>query len=380
MPNIHSNRHVGIITLPGDFNYGNKLQLYATMTIWSSLGYTAVNLSHRKKYNPYAHPKQLIKKALGKGVVNSDEKRTPGRAAAFSRFNELIPTIEVNNIDEVDPDSYTYFSVGSDQVWNPPVEPAGTFDAPLRRLWQRTANRNETEDWLRWYFLGFARREQRIAFAPSLCYEHLSSWQLSILARGVTNFDRLSVRETIGAEYITECAGMEATVLCDPTLLLTPEQWSAIADDGLTPKQPYVFAYVLGNRTDENELAIEHASEHGRIPVIHLSDSTRNNESDAGPAEFISLIANAEHVVTDSYHASIFSTIFERPLTIVDRQGITPMFSRLKNLTTLLGIEGKIMRGGVYDSQAYQEYVGVSATIDDERSRFKDYLIGCVDG
>lgn len=76
-------------------------------------------------------------------------------------------------------------------------------------------------------------------------------------------------------------------------------------------------------------------------PVISLTDRDDGSELPAGPAEFISLIKNATFVVTDSFHAAVFSSIFETPLSIVHRDGVS-MFSRLQTLAEKLGTENKI--------------------------------------
>ena len=121
-------------------------------------------------------------------------------------------------------------------------------------------------------------------------------------------------------------------------------------------------------------------TDHRRIPVVPLSDRQKPGEPDAGPAEFIDLIDHATHVVTDSFHAAVFSSILHTPLTIVHREGGASMFSRLEQLSEMLGIEEKVYGSPSYDLAKADDYEGVDEAIDRERKRFMEYLEGCLDG
>ena len=251
---------------------------------------------------------------------------------------------------------YDMFMVGSDQTWNPS---------------QFAYN----EDW---YFLDFAKPQQRIALAPSIGLDTLTSEQVRAVSRGVSNFSRVSVREKRGAELIKECTGIDADVICDPTLVLLSEEWRAVSDGRCTPVEPYVFTYLLGGVGAEASDVLDQVTNHGRIPVVPLSDRQKPGEPDAGPAEFIDLIDHASHVVTDSFHAAVFSSILHTPLTIVHREGGASMFSRLEQLSEMLGIEEKVYSSPTYDLAMADDYEGVDEAIARERERFVKYLKGCL--
>ena len=367
------------MTLLGDFNFGNKLQLYAVSSIWKSFGYAAEQLWYERPKKPLAHPKETAWKLIGNGSALHDERRGKERVSAFNRFNQLIPVRKFDSIAEINSDDYAYFSVGSDQVWNPGY--AGVVGGTLRNAWHTVTDPTAYADSLKWYFLGFAEREQRIALAPSLGVDSLDSRQAKWLAEGVSNFKNISIREERGAWLIKECSGREATILCDPTLVITQSEWGRLADDRETPNKPYVLAYLLGEQNKESAEALRLATNGGDLPIVYLSDLSRPGEPDAGPAEFISLVAHACHVVTDSFHASVFSCIFERPLTIVHRDGNgAGMFSRMESLANMLGVQTKIWTPNSYDKSNAADYEGVSDGIARERERFLTYLEGCING
>lgn len=350
-------RRAGIITLHGNFNYGNRLQLYATQQAFLKCGWSASELVLVESRSVGRVIKDYIKLLIGwKGKPGPEDVMTPERREAFKRFSANITTEVVPRMEKGLSEQFDLFSVGSDQVWNP----------------NYIARRDD------WFFLKFARRNQRMALAASIGVDYLDESQVERIRLGVEGFPSLSVRERRGAELIKECSGRYAVVLCDPTLTLSSDEWRFVSDQRLTPDHPYVLAYLLGGPSEEANEILDIVTNYGRIATVPLSDRQKECEPDAGPAEFISLIENAEHVVTDSFHAAIFSCIFQKPLTIVRRQGGASMFSRMEQLSQMLGIECKVAGFTDFDLSRAGDYAGVSEAIDLEREKFMSYLRGCL--
>lgn len=350
---IAKHGRVGIVTLPGRFNYGNRLQNFAASRIWESLGYEPETLVLAERPNVIRLMKQNAKRVLGKVEPNPESLMSPGRLAAFDRFNENIATRHLDGLDSHLHQEYDLFSVGSDQVWN---------------LDLITYNDD-------WYFLKFAMPEQRIAFAPSVGLDSLNTLQAHRFAKGLRGFTKLSVRERRGAELIKECTGMDAEVLCDPTLVLSASDWRMVADERLTPNEPYIFSYLLGGVNQDAKIVLDCVTNHGDIPVLSLSDREKPGEPPAGPAEFIDLVDHALHVVTDSYHAAVFACMMNTPLTIIRRSGKgSGMFSRLETLGESFGIQNKIYGSTKFDQSRAAEFVGVEERISCERAHFRSYF------
>jgi hypothetical protein len=374
-----SKKKVGVITLPGDFNYGGKLQLYAVMHLYRELDFEPEFLVLERQFRLIAHPKEMVRRMLRKPSSQSiglEKLQPPARRAAFLRFSTSMRPRVYKSPDDVSTNEFAFFSVGSDQVWNPNyIFTESEDNGVLKRLYHCMTDPRELLDERDWYFLRFSRRGQRIALAPSFGVNDLGPSQAKLEASGLREFDRLSVRERAGADLIMRLTGQHAEVLCDPTLVLDKTSWRLASDDRVTPEGPYVLAYVLGEETSEVRTAIGLASQNGELPVVRLSDQARLDEPDAGPAEFLSLVEHATSVVSDSFHASVFASIFERPLVIVHRQGTKQggMFSRLESLSKILGIEDKIF-DGAYDASAHADYEGVADAIASERDRFVEYL------
>lgn len=356
-------QNVGIVTLGGNFNYGNRLQLYATYTIYASLGLSAEALvppcRSPKGSRLVRKAKNTVKHLLGRSIeVPPERLMPPERIEAFKAFSSLVPERLTSEAEIAKLQSqYDFFSVGSDQVWNPYY-----FD--------------RYEDW---FFLQFARPEQRIALAPSIGLDSLDDLQRITLKDGVSGFSRLSIREERGAELIEGCSGMHAQVICDPSLVVSADHWRDVSNGFLTPAEPYVFTYLLGGSSKDSKAVLSEVTHGGHIPVVALTDRSHEGEPPAGPAEFIDFIDRANHVVTDSFHAAAFSCILGTPLTIVRRSGTGyGMFSRLESLAHALGIEDKAYGTPGFDISLAGNYDGVDERIIAQRNAFLSYLRGCI--
>lgn len=343
---------VNIVTLQGRWNYGNRLQNYATSKIYESLGFEVKSLIFK---DTRRRIKAMIKRACGMSRNDPEKLMSPDRRVAFERFDELMDFECVSSFERIGGDG-AWYSVGSDQVWS-------TAYAPRLD---------------RWYFLDAVPKEKRIALAPSIGLDLLDTEQMKRLAQGVSGFESLSIREGRGAEIIKEASGRCATVICDPTIALPREEWAKVSDDSLTPVHEYVFTYILGDGGEDKEAVLSEVTEGGMIRVVSLSDHQQPGEPPAGPAEFISLIASARHVVTDSYHAAVFATIFQTPLTIIRRSGGLSMFSRLESLAQTLGIGQKVYGTSEFDLNLAGDFEGVSDAIVHERAKFMAYLEACL--
>lgn len=379
MMNGNQDKTVGVITLPGNFNYGNRLQLFAACHIYSSLGFTTHALELGRSDPAFIKGLKKIKHTLASAPPAPEALMSPERKEAFARFSKCFTTKAIPEPDDRLDETYDFISVGSDQVWNPayiiPHQAATGLSKIVYKLEGGDAARSD------WYFARFVGESKRIALSPSIGLDALTPAQSSWLAEGVRGFSRLSVRERRGAELIKECSGRDAEVICDPTLVLSADEWRSVASGCCTPEGDYVFTYLLGGVSEEARAVLDQVTDYGRLPVVPLSDREKPEEPPAGPAEFIDLIDHAKHVVTDSFHASVFSAILGTPLTIVQRKGTgSSMFSRLETLADTLGIQDKLYVPGHYDLSHAADYDQVPERIAAERRRFLEYLKGRIDG
>lgn len=351
-------KKVGIITLGGLYNYGNRLQAYATTKIYHDKGFQPFCLYCKDRLIISELVKSFARTLLKKPPVETpkliESKMSNARLNSFREFNTLIPTLNITNNKQLK--SFDFFSVGSDQVWNPGI----------------------IRHYEKWYYLKFAPSNKKIALAPSIGLDSLNEKQTKQLVKGLSGFNKLSIREDAGAKIILKASGRNASVICDPTLVISASDWRSISSDKYTPPIPYIFTYLLGGFGTEALNALDDIFKvKGKLPIVSLSDREKNNEPPAGPAEFISLIDNAAYVITDSFHAAVFSSILQTPLIIVHRDGPS-MFSRLETLAQTLHIENKIYGSPLYTFDSIDDYSDVENAIRAESSAFNIYLDDCL--
>lgn len=135
------------------------------------------------------------------------------------------------------------------------------------------------------------------------------------------------MRERSSVPILENNIGEKVEVVVDPVLLLSKEQW----DKEMRPtsiKDRYVFCYLLGegyeNREAVKAFALRMNCQLVTVPhIINVNEQDRNfgdiQDYTSGPAEFLSLIKNAEVVITDSFHATVFSMIYHKPFYVLER-------------------------------------------------------------
>lgn len=317
---------IGILTYHSGFNYGACLQAFALQTTLKKLGYyseiinfeTERFVASREMFS--RHPKRIkefIKLASRLPYWKSLHKREE----LFNNytFDILHSTPRYKTEKEVveHADEYDCIICGSDQIWN-----LSQKDAPAANLL---------------FYLNFPKKQRRIAYAVSFggWVKEARNYKDEILP-WLKLFDAISVREVSGV-YFLKSLGLDCSLALDPTVLLDKEDYEPICAPRLIPNK-YILMFGWNTNKDLIDAAKE-VSKKLNLPVYNIVPPPRAMFSsiprklDVGPCEFLSMIKNADFVVTNSFHGTAFSTIFEKPyVSIVSGKADTRMDSLLKQL------------------------------------------------
>lgn len=323
-------KNIGIMTIQDNNNYGNRLQNYAVMKLLFSMG-KCKNIVFKFEENKIKYYlKTLIPYRLKKGIKSVLKREfdvlESDRHNSFQRFSNKLKQKclflkERTKLYEYQFDKeYDCVVVGSDQVWNPDFAGVDFF------------------------FLDFVDPSKRIAFAASIGYTELDD---EVLERYTTFWQQMryiSVRENSAADIIEKAIGKRPDVFLDPTLLLTKEEWDEIAkrpECNLPDK--YVLCLFLGNMP---EVIIENYKKVYGLELIVLNDKTYPKYYIQGPAEFVWLIKNAELILTDSFHCSVFSIIYHKQFSVYDRDddSFKNMFTRMETLLTKFDMMDRVKK------------------------------------
>lgn len=374
-------KHIAIVTLYDDLNFGNKIQNYAVQTYFQSMSAsvtTVIDTMQEKSAKIYFDPVKILKmnahfvlQHLGfeKDKVKRKELLEKRRRYIKEFSDEyLAATLPVNyrHLPYDFAKRFDYFVTGSDQVWH---------------VWKN--DRHELE----YFLLMFAAPSQRLTIAPSFGFDEFPQKYISTFKKGLEGFEYLSVREERGAELIKELTGKDATVLLDPTMLIDTSEWlkilkkpSQYVDDN------YIFVYTLGGFKGEvRGKTCKLANDLG-LQVIDIMDIDSDYYIHTRPDEFLYWLHNARLVVTDSFHASVFSILFNRPFVVTERSDIKGMGSRLDTLFNKFGITGRHFEeikdgfdraGETRDKIFKADSSGVSEVLEAERKKAEIFYKKC---
>lgn len=373
---------VGILTIYGGSNFGNKLQNYALQQFLKDEGVDAETIRYtvslgRKQIGKREKIELLRKKYFSQGAAESfwnvrsivnakihkDEirRKKAERNAKFQQFeqkNIVLSNRVIQNPEDLADYSEQYDAVvvGSDQVWNPYWQ--GSLDA---------------------FFLDFVPRNKRIAYAPSIGVSEIPEAQKIRFQRLLNGFDRLSCREYQGCKVIHQLTGKHCQHVCDPVFLLSPEQWKKWVHQ--EPKKN-VVTYFLGGQSQQTHREITRFAKANNCEVVDLWSDKDHASKYAGIEEFLNYIANAKMFFTDSFHGCAFAILLKTQFVICDRKAIDKeqkMNSRLDSLMQILDIQGRKL----------EEFTEKTPPIDFEQvhnkllpwvEESKKYLRDCLNG
>lgn len=355
-------KKAGIITLIDFYNYGNRLQNYAVCKTLEKMGIeaqTIFKVDDRKaklklilincvKKLPFVLDLKLIcskkKDAVYRKYLKLDK---------FTQNNIKMKVVRSDKSIKEQCSDLDYFVIGSDQIWNPEYG----FD----------------NDYI---YAGFAEDKQKVCFSPSFGVQSILEGREAI-ADQLTKIPYISVREESGKEIVKELTGKEAEVLIDPTMMLNAQEWEAVCEKNpnIDTKEKYILSYFLGKHTKEQEEKIEHIKKKYKLKEYVIMD--RNNEHlySAGIGEFLELIRNADLVCTDSFHACVFSIIFQVPFCVFDRDGNgAGMSSRIDTLLEKFDLSERYENQLKEDALFVTDYKKSIQILEEERKKVYSYL------
>ena len=306
-------KKVAIMTI-NSLNFGNRLQNFALQKTIESLGYSVETI----RRTGYLWDDNSLTTKIGDTI-----KRFLGtQKGLFIRFDKQNITYSSyiaspNYINDSIDNEYDYFVVGSDQVWNPYYSHrVGSTDLLL-----------------------FTPGRKRISYAASFGVDAIPFEKKENFRSALKDFKAISVRESSGVAIVNELINKEAFLALDPTLLLNKTEWEKISVKPRTePRNRYILVYTLGELPAYIESYINEHSKKNGLTVYDISQrSTTRKNTAIGPSEFLWLIDHADHVVTDSFHATVFSIIFHIKVRTFQREGLD-MSSRIRSLAEMLDV------------------------------------------
>lgn len=370
-------KKIGIVTLHGYYNYGNRLQNYALKYFIDTLGFESVTtvIEESADFNKISlkdkikNMQSLTGRDVIRGICNriipskrqlrkENQKSNEVRTVKFKEFSDKYLNEKFYLLDRESDrkilEQYSFFVSGSDQVWNP-VE--------YKKLGV--------------YFLTFIENKKRISYAPSISRDELPTELNAEYKAWLEGMSKISIREEAGAKIIKKLTNIDAPVLVDPTMLLSKEEWLNVSIRAKNrPDEPYLLTYFLGGPSDKTRKKITELAKERNMKIINLGDITEKATYETGPSEFLDYINHASAFFTDSFHGVVFSILFETPFIVYERDypGAS-MYSRIETILEnfdLKGREAKNFSEDIYSVDFTKTDDIISKNYNDSRTFLKD--------
>ena len=359
----------GIITFSHAVNYGAVLQTYALQHyLKTKLDVDAeiINYASDRMLLPYkkhsllyyCKPKILASTILRNSCIRYNcEGFEKFRKEFISFSGELIRTKdELQNLN----DKYDFFIAGSDQVFN---IYCSNFD--YNYLLEFVTN-------------GKKKNSYSASLGITLIPEEYKSKYKELLAA----YNMISVREHCSAEILEPVIGKKPVVTVDPTLLLNKNSWMEISEKVDNLPQKYILLYMISEDREIIRAAKDLSREKG-IEILYISDRLFKPMGirtlrKMSPGQWVFLFANAEIILTNSYHGIVFSCIFEKKFIPFFLKTNVQVNSRIKDFLNQYGISNLVCSNAEKKCECGYDVSYVKTLIEKDRAQSEEFLSAMV--
>lgn len=338
---------IAVLSLILNTNYGGILQSYALQTVLERMGHrvkvidrcSVPDISIRQYVT--VMPKRIVQKYIMRKKMrlwpeqHYQHQRYLQRSSETSKFIfRNIHIRKTNVLNRIRKNEFDAFVVGSDQVWRP----------KYFICWGdiRDAYLSFTKGW----------NVRRLSYAAGYGtdeweYTTQQTVECSKLAK---MFNAISVREQEGVRLCRKKLGAEAIYVLDPTLLLDREDYeNLISQAEATTANGTLLNYILDDNKEKTAL-VNRISEEKLVPFrINETEDCNNQVCRKSVEMWLRAFRDADFMVTDSFHACVFSLIFNKPFVCVGNK--ERGLSRFSIFIKDLGMDKNIlMNTDEYDS------------------------------
>lgn len=326
---------IAILTVPFNNNYGGYLQAYALMNVLRSMGHTPTIIMRRQnlRHVSIGFRLKFFVKALYKTIMNrkwntcfynvENDFHDLGVNILPFVFKYIAPQTKflytTNDLQEECEGRFDAFVVGSDQVWRSIYVPGMVKDFYL----------DFTNGW----------NVKRVAYAASFGTDtpEYTEDEQNVCGELIKNFDAVSVRE-FGAFQVFQnfkWSPKNLTQVLDPTMLLNVDEYIKFLVNEPNVTQGNLFCYVLDKNNQVNHIISEIQKKNG-LGLYQIADIQKTNQPLPSIEFWLAAIRNADYVITDSFHGTVFSILFHKPFVVcVNKTRGADRFDSLLNMFDL---------------------------------------------
>ena len=363
---------IGILTVPFNNNYGGYLQAYALMTVLKRMGHEPTMIMRR--HNPRSVPLIYRIKFFVSGIIKTFryQKKYPLIYNVETNFRfrgkkmlefvdkhitpQTIYIYSTKDLKRICKDKFDAYIVGSDQVWRAIYVPGIVGNMFL----------DFTEGW----------NVKRIAYAASFGTDKPEYFndEKSLCGRLLENFDSVSVRETSGINVIKrfDWKAKNLQTVLDPTMLLSAEDYNYILPQKASLAKGKIFCYILDKTIGNNKFVETIVKKTGRT-IYEIADIQNGNTVLPPIEDWLTAIRDADFIITDSFHGTVFSIIFNKPFLVCanKKRG----YARFYDLLSKFNLDCNIADGKDNLSKILAtDWNEVNILLEKEKNKSRQYL------
>ncbi|WP_312482562.1 polysaccharide pyruvyl transferase family protein [Sphingobacterium multivorum] len=332
---------IGILTFHFAHNYGAMLQAYALVTKLRKEGFNAEIIDYRHNYIYKWHEKLSFKDLVLRYLDNGENiaiaflkslknwKKQYVKDQKWINFNNFLlnklPISEPVLAKDLKKVTYDALICGSDQIWNP-------------RL---------TDGLQEVYFCGIGKSSAiRISYAGSNGEGQVPKEFVDQFELFISQLNHVSLREHALATFIRDRYKIETTTVLDPVFLLDHKEWQELLGENAVQQPEYILLYIFDEDPIIYEIVDLVSKKYGlAVKMISYQCNAAISNSieqivDAGPVEFVKLFEQASYVITNSFHGTAFSILFNKQFVTYP-----PKYhrERIDSLVSSLGLGNRVI-------------------------------------
>lgn len=360
---------INTITCHDVYNYGASLQAYALIHYLETKGHEVEIIDYKPDYlsghyklgvgNP-AYNKPVIKQLYLLAKLFS-HLRSLTRKQLFDDFKRKylkITSVRYHSNEELKkhPPLADLYLAGSDQIWN-------------------TLFNNGKDPA---FYLDFVPNgKMKASYAASMATDKvLAGWEKFVFER-VMNLDSIAVREESAVSVLRNIGvTKEVSVVCDPVFLLSRKEWENLMEDtSAIIKRPYILVYDFDKSSNIKEVS-QYISDKLDLKIVPIGltafGSWADYSNSVGPIEFLNLIYHAQYVISNSFHATAFSILFQKNFYVVKRT--EALNTRMEDLLKGLSLSDRLISSALSLDLSDIDYATIQNSIDEYSYSGKQYL------
>ena len=352
---------IGILTLPLHYNYGGILQAYALQTVLERMGHEVCLIEKKCKFLPFplwkaplVYGKRILMNVFGHPFpIFYEQQANIIRKNTEQFINKYIKRRIVDTFSEIREDDFDVIVVGSDQIWRP------KYFKDIEHA-----------------YLDFAKgwNIKRIAYAASFGTNEWEYTPKQTIRCGelLKYFNAVSVREDSGVDLCRTHFGVEAKHVLDPTMLLTKEDYIRLFENDNIPKSKGTLLTYILDEAPEKLALIDKIAKEKDLVSFRVNSKVENREASLqeriqpSVEQWLRGFYDAEFVITDSFHACVFSILFNKPFIAVGNKDRG--MSRFTSLLSMFGLEKRLLTSSFYNIEQIEniDWSKVNAILKDK--------------